>query len=166
MTIKIYPVHEQFAAEIGDVDLARPLSDEDRQAIQQAFWKYGVLVFPDQHLTHEQHIGFATLFGPLEVSIKAGRTDSGKLRIREDLADVSNLDHNNQPWGEKSRQRMFQLGNRLWHTDSSFRHVPAGASLLYGRTIAPIGGHTEFADLRAAWDALPFRRRASKQAVT
>ena len=155
MAIKIYPVNEQFAAEIGDVDLSKPLSDEDQQAIKQAFWKYGVLVFPDQQLTHEQHIGFATLFGPLEVSIKAGRTDSGKLRIREDLADVSNLDHNNQPWGEKSRQRMFQLGNRLWHTDSSFRHVPAGASQLYGRTIAPIGGHTEFADLRAAWDALP-----------
>jgi len=160
MAIKIYPVNDQFAAEIGDVDLSKPLSDEDQQAIKHAFWKYGVLVFPDQQLTHEQHIGFATLFGPLEVSIKAGRTDSGKLRIREDLADVSNLDHNNQPWGEKSRQRMFQLGNRLWHTDSSFRHVPAGASLLYGRTIAPIGGHTEFADQRAAYDALPDAMKA------
>ena len=155
MAISIYPVNEQFAAEIGDVDLSQPLTPEDRDAIKQAFWRYAVLVFPEQHLTHDQHIGFSTLFGPLEVSIKAGRSDAGKLRIREDLADVSNLDHNNQPWGEKSRQRMFQLGNRLWHTDSSFRHVPAGASLLYGRTVAPIGGHTEFADLRAAWDALP-----------
>ena len=77
MAIKIYPVNEQFAAEVGDVDLSKPLSPQDQQAIKEAFWKYAVLVFPDQQLTHEQHIGFATLFGPLEVSIKAGRTDSG-----------------------------------------------------------------------------------------
>jgi alpha-ketoglutarate-dependent 2,4-dichlorophenoxyacetate dioxygenase len=155
MAICIFPVTPNFAAEIGDVDLSQPLSPDDQEAIKNAFWKYGVLVFPDQHLTHDQHIEFAKLFGPLEVSIKTGRNDAKQLRIREELADVSNLDQNNQTWGEKSRQRMFQLGNRLWHTDSSFRDIPARASLLYGRTIAPIGGHTEFADLRAAWDALP-----------
>jgi alpha-ketoglutarate-dependent 2,4-dichlorophenoxyacetate dioxygenase len=71
------------------------------------------------------------------------------------LADVSNLNHENEVWGKESRVRLFQLGNRLWHTDSSFKRVPARASLLYARTIAPVGGHTEFADERAAYDALP-----------
>src|SRR5262249_49458922 len=78
-----------------------------------------------------------------------------KLRVRKEFADVSNLDPDNEVWGENSRQRMFQLSNRLWHTDSSFRRLPARASLLYARSIPPIGGHTEFADERAAYDALP-----------
>ncbi|HJY17401.1 MAG TPA: TauD/TfdA family dioxygenase, partial [Xanthobacteraceae bacterium] len=67
---------------------------------------------------------------------------------------VSNLGPDNEVWGKESRQRMFQLGNRLWHTDSSFKRIPALASLLYARSIPPIGGHTEFADERAAYDAL------------
>jgi alpha-ketoglutarate-dependent 2,4-dichlorophenoxyacetate dioxygenase len=75
--------------------------------------------------------------------------------VRKEFADVSNLDPNNEVWGKDSRQRMFQLGNRLWHTDSSFKRLPALASLLYAKTIPPIGGHTEFADERAAYDALP-----------
>ena len=76
------------------------------------------------------------------------------LRLRDDIADVSNLDHTGGIWGADSRLRMFQLANRMWHTDSSFKHTPALCSLLYARTIPPLGGHTEFCDLRAAWDAL------------
>jgi len=75
--------------------------------------------------------------------------------VRAEFADVSNLGPDNEMWGKDSRQRMFQLGNRLWHTDSSFKRLPARASLLYARSIAPVGGHTEFADERAAYDALP-----------
>src|SRR5262249_24231598 len=71
------------------------------------------------------------------------------------LSDVSNLAHDDAVWEKDSRQRMFQLGNRLWHTDSSFKRLPALMSLLYGRAIPPLGGHTEFADERAAYDALP-----------
>lgn len=154
MALSIYPIASNFVAEIGDVDLSRPLSLEDREAIKEAFWKYAVLIFPQQTMTQQQHVDFATIFGPLETTIQKHRTDEA-LRIREDIADVSNLDANNKVWGETSRQRMFQLGNRLWHTDSTFRKIPAKASLLYGRTVAPIGGHTEFADMRAAYDALP-----------
>ena len=77
------------------------------------------------------------------------------LRLRKEFADVSNLNHDNEVWGKESRLRLFQLGNRLWHTDSSFKRLPALASLLYARSIPPIGGHTEFADERAAYDALP-----------
>jgi len=113
-----------------------------------------VLIFPDQHLSQDQHLDFAKTFGPLETTIALFRKDA-KLRVRKEFADVSNLDPDNKVWGENSRRRMFELGNRLWHTDSSFKRLPARASLLYARSIPPIGGHTEFADERAAYDALP-----------
>ncbi len=154
MAISLFPVTPDFIAEIGDIDLSRPLDPADLAAIRDAFARYAVLIFPDQHLSPEQHTGFAQHFGPLETSIGVYRADA-PLRVRADLADVSNLNHNNEVWGEDSRLRMFQLGNRLWHTDSSFKHLPARASLLYARSIPPFGGHTEFADERAAYDALP-----------
>jgi alpha-ketoglutarate-dependent 2,4-dichlorophenoxyacetate dioxygenase len=115
---------------------------------------YAVLIFPDQHLSADQHLDFARNFGPLETTIALFRKDA-KLRVRKEFADVSNLDADNNVWDEKSRRRMFELGNRLWHTDSSFKRLPALASLLYARSIPPVGGHTEFADERAAYDALP-----------
>ena len=154
MAISIYPITPSFAAEIGDVDLAKPLDAEAVSAIKQAFWDYAVLVFPGQELTEEQHLEFAKHFGPIEPSIGAYRPDA-KLRLRPDMVDVSNLNSRNEIWGETSRVRQLNLANRLWHTDSSFKYLPARASILYGRSIAPIGGHTEFADLRAAYDALP-----------
>lgn len=153
MTITIYPVTPDFTAEIGDVNLAS-ISDVDMSAIKQAFWKYAVLVFPDQNLSGIQHVEFARRFGALETTIAAYRPGE-KLRVQEEIADVSNLDPENKLLKKDSRQRMYNMGNRLWHTDSSFRHVPALASILYGRSVAPIGGHTEFADLRAAFDSLP-----------
>jgi alpha-ketoglutarate-dependent 2,4-dichlorophenoxyacetate dioxygenase len=154
MPITVCPVTPRFAAEIGDVDLSRPLDPVDVAAVKDAFTTYAVLVFPDQHLSDDQHLDFAKLFGPLETTIALFRKDA-HLRVRKEFADVSNLDPENQVWGKDSRQRMFQLGNRLWHTDSSFKRLPARASLLYARTIPPIGGLTEFADERAAYDALP-----------
>ncbi len=153
MAITVFPMTASFAAEIGDVDLSRPLDPAEVASIKQAFWDYAVLIFPGQELTEEQHVDFARYFGPLETSIAALNPDA-KLRLRTDLADISNLDAQSEIWGEKSRVRMLQLANRLWHTDSSFKYLPARASLLYARTIPPIGGHTEFADLRAAYDAL------------
>ena len=112
------------------------------------------MIFPDQHLSQDQHLEFARHFGPLETTIAVYRKDA-PLRVRQEFADVSNLNHDNEVWGKESRQRLFQLGNRLWHTDSSFKRLPARASLLYARSIPTIGGHTEFADERAAYDALP-----------
>jgi len=154
MAITVCPVTPSFAAEIGDADLSRPLDAADVTAIKDAFAKYSVLIFPEQHLSQDQHLDFARYFGPLETTIALYRKDA-KLRVPAEFADVSNLDPENQVWGKDSRQRMFQLGNRLWHTDSSFKRVPALASLLYARSIPPVGGHTEFADERAAYDALP-----------
>jgi alpha-ketoglutarate-dependent 2,4-dichlorophenoxyacetate dioxygenase len=159
MAITIFPVTTDFAAEIGDVDLREPLSGEDEAAIKSAFWKYGVLVFPAQQLTSDQHVAFAERFGPLEPNINSYQEEIKKDRIDSRISDVSNLDHENEILKADSRKRLSGLANRLWHTDSIFRHVPARASLLYSRTIAPIGGHTQFADMRAAWDALPVATR-------
>jgi alpha-ketoglutarate-dependent 2,4-dichlorophenoxyacetate dioxygenase len=159
MTITIVPVTPEFAAEIGDVDLSRPLPDDTFEEIRQAFWKYGVLIFPGQQLTPEQHVAFSTRFGPVEKE----RTLDPKAtpsRYGGEFADISNLNVEGKIWGETSRQRMYKLGNKLWHTDSSFKRLPALCSLLYSRTIAPIGGHTEFADQRAAYDALPDAMKA------
>jgi alpha-ketoglutarate-dependent 2,4-dichlorophenoxyacetate dioxygenase len=150
----VLPVTETFAAEIGDLDLSQPLSGDAVAEIEAAFDRYAVLVFPEQHLTIDQHLEFARHFGPLETSIHAVRKDT-ELRLRADMGDVSNLDAGGAIWGKDSRKRMFEMANRMWHSDSSFKRVPARASLLYARSIPPIGGHTEFADMRAAYDALP-----------
>jgi alpha-ketoglutarate-dependent 2,4-dichlorophenoxyacetate dioxygenase len=154
MTITIHAITPEFVAEIGDADLSRPLSDADLCTVKQAFWKYAVLIFPDQDLSPEQHIAFAEKFGPVEKN----RVLDPKVtpsRVGSDFADISNLGPDGRIWREDSRQRMYKAGNRLWHTDSSFKYRPGLCSLLYSRTIAPIGGHTEFADQRAAYDALP-----------
>jgi len=154
MSVTISPVTPDFAAEIGDVDLAKPLAADDFAAIQQAFWKYAVLIFPAQELNLDQHLAFAQKFGPVETD----RTLDPKAtpsRFTGAFADISNLAADGKIWGETSRQRMYKMGNRLWHTDSSFKFLPSLCSLLYGRTVAPVGGHTEFADQRAAYDALP-----------
>jgi alpha-ketoglutarate-dependent 2,4-dichlorophenoxyacetate dioxygenase len=154
MTITVSPVTPGFAAEIGDVDLSKPLTEADFAAIKDAFWKYGVLIFPGQQLTPEQHLAFSAKFGPVEKE----RTLDPKAtpsRFSGEFADISNLTAEGRIWGETSRQRMYKAGNKLWHTDSSFKRLPSLCSLLYSRTIAPVGGHTEFADQRAAYDALP-----------
>jgi alpha-ketoglutarate-dependent 2,4-dichlorophenoxyacetate dioxygenase len=154
MSIELCPITETFAAEIGGVDLSKPLAGDDEAAIKAAFWKYAVLVFPDQDLSPQQHIDFSKKFGPIETD----RVLDQKVtppRLDPSFADISNLAPDGNIWSEASRQRMYKAGNRLWHTDSSFKFRPGLASLLYSRTVAPVGGHTEFADQRAAYDALP-----------
>ncbi len=161
MTVIVQPTTPDFAAEVGDVDLGKPLAAEDLAAIRAAFTKYAVLVFPDQTFSDESHLDFARHFGPLETSVFAIRADH-KLRLQPQLADVGNLDAEDRILKTDDRVRLYQLGNRLWHTDSSFKRLPAYCSILHGRSIPPIGGHTEFADLRAAYDALP---EATKQKI-
>ena len=155
MSISIFPITETFAAEIGAIALSQPLAASDLKAIRDAFATYAVLIFPAQELTVEQHLAFAANFGPLErtIEIAIGRT---KLRTPPEIADVANLNVDGAIWREDARRRQYgMLGNRLWHTDSSFKAPSGYASLLYARSIPPIGGHTEFADMRAAYDALP-----------
>jgi alpha-ketoglutarate-dependent 2,4-dichlorophenoxyacetate dioxygenase len=156
MSVSIFTVTPSFVAEIGDLDVSRPLADEDLKAVRDAFASYAVLIFPAQDLTVDQHLTFAANFGPLErtVEIALGRA---KLRIgREEIADVANLSSDGKIWREDTRRRhLSMMGNRLWHTDSSFKAPSGYASLLYACSIPPVGGHTMFADLRAAYDALP-----------
>ena len=155
MPISLFPFTERFAAEVGDIDLSQPLDVETLQSVRAAFATYAVLVFPAQQLTVEQHLAFASHFGPLETTVRLNMKHGAKLRVREEIADIANLDAKGKLWHKNSRTRLFQMGNRLWHTDSSFKAPSGYASLLYARSVAPIGGHTEFADLRAAYDALP-----------
>jgi alpha-ketoglutarate-dependent 2,4-dichlorophenoxyacetate dioxygenase len=153
MAIKICPVTPEFVAEIGDVDLTR-LGSADIAAIKEAFWKYAVLIFPDQHLDPQQHVDFAANFGPIEMD-RVLDQERAAPRVGHAFADISNLEEDGRIWAGDSRKRMYKAGNRLWHTDSSFKFRPGLCSLLYATKIAPIGGHTEFADQRAAFDALP-----------
>lgn len=153
MAITISPITPEFVAEIGDVDLSGKLAPDDLAAIKEAFWKYAVLIFPDQKLDQEQHLEFSRNFGSLELATGIGR--EGKNRLHHELADISNMDNEGKLVDPDGRLNKYQLGNRLWHTDASFRHVPALCSLLYATVVVPLGGHTEFADQRAAHDALP-----------
>jgi alpha-ketoglutarate-dependent 2,4-dichlorophenoxyacetate dioxygenase len=116
--------------------------------------RYAVLVFHDQQLTDEQQIAFTLNFGELEHTRGNAITRPAEMRLDPAFADVSNLDKNDQPLARDSRRRLYALGNRLWHSDSSFRAVPATYSLLSGRVVVDKGGDTEFADMRAAYDAL------------
>jgi alpha-ketoglutarate-dependent 2,4-dichlorophenoxyacetate dioxygenase len=154
MSVSVWPVTDSFVAEIGDADLSRPLSDADFRVVEDAFERYAILVFPDQVLSQGQHVDFARRFGPIDRSMVV-EVEGAKARVPGEIADVSNLDSQGEILAPENRLRLFQLGNQLWHTDSAFKHVPAKASLLYQRSIAQTGGQTEFADLRAAWDALP-----------
>lgn len=159
MPITIAPVTPGFVAEVGDIDLAGPLSAADFDQLRQAFTSYSVLVFANQDLTPEQHLAFSARWGAVEKD----RTLDPKAtppRLSGEFADISNLSAEGRIWGETSRQRMYKAGNRLWHTDSSFKRLPSLCSLLYASTVVPIGGHTEFADQRAAYDALPQSMKA------
>lgn len=164
MPITIAPVTPGFVAEVGDIDLAGPLSAADFDQLRQAFTSYSVLVFANQDLTPEQHLAFSARWGAVEKE----RTLDPKAtppRLSGEFADISNLSAEGRIWGETSRQRMYKAGNRLWHTDSSFKRLPSLCSLLYASTVVPIGGHTEFADQRAAYDALPQSMKARLQGL-
>jgi len=153
MSFSVHPITPSFAAEIGDLDLSVPLSEPTFAALDDAFNTYSVLVFGGQALSEDAQMDFSARFGPLETTIQSFRKGV-KLRLGPKFADVSNLDADNEVLPEDSERRHFNSGNRLWHTDSSFRPVPAKCSLLYASSIPPVGGQTEFADLRAAYDAL------------
>ena len=153
MAAEVWPVTDTFAAEIGDVDLSKPLSDADWRTIEDAYNTYSVLVFPDQRLKQDEHVAFAKRFGPIDMSMVVD-IEGGEMRVAPEIADVSNLTEAGEVMSADNRMIEFQRANRLWHTDSSFKPTPANASLLYMQAIPPVGGLTEFADMRAAWDAL------------
>jgi alpha-ketoglutarate-dependent 2,4-dichlorophenoxyacetate dioxygenase len=154
MPVAIRQIGTVFAGEVSGVDVTRPVSPEDVAAIEAGMDRYAVLVFRDQKLTDEQQMAFSRNFGALEDARGGNITKPGDNRLAKGMNDVSNLGKDGKPLPMDSRQRMFNLGNMLWHSDSSFRAIPAKYSLLSARVVNPKGGDTEFADMRAAYDAL------------
>jgi alpha-ketoglutarate-dependent 2,4-dichlorophenoxyacetate dioxygenase len=160
MSIQIRELMPGFVGEVIGADLSKPLAQDDVLAIDQGMDRLAVLVFHGQNITDEQQLEFSLNFGAIErPDRKSNITQDKDRRIRADMADISNLNKEHQPLGRNDRQRLFNLGNQLWHSDSSFRATPAKYSLLSGRTCPSQGGNTEFADMRAAYDALDLRTK-------
>jgi alpha-ketoglutarate-dependent 2,4-dichlorophenoxyacetate dioxygenase len=159
MAITIRQLHPLFVGEIEGVDLAAGIDAATRDAIERAMDQYGVCVLPNQRLDDDKQSAFASLYGPLEVSPLTHKQDGGPLappRIQNrNIFDVSNLDESGQILPLDDQRRAYRQGNELWHTDSSFRQKSATWSMLHARIIPPSGADTQFADTRAAYDALP-----------
>jgi alpha-ketoglutarate-dependent 2,4-dichlorophenoxyacetate dioxygenase len=158
MAITIRQVGPCFAGEVEGIDLAKPLTAEQVAAIHAGMDRYAVLVFHGRPVTPDQHMAFTLALGPIENAVGTGLRDD--YRLPTVFADVSNLDKDERVFARDSRTRLFGLGNRLWHSDSSFKPVPAKYSLLHAYRIPSRGGNTEFADMRAAYDALDEETRA------
>jgi alpha-ketoglutarate-dependent 2,4-dichlorophenoxyacetate dioxygenase len=154
MNMSIRQIHPVFVGEVSGIDITRPLSRAEVAAIEAGMDRYAVLVFRDQKVTDEQQMAFSRNFGALEDARGGNITKPEDKRLQVGMNDVSNLGREGQPLDRDSRQRLFNLGNMLWHSDSSFRAIPAKYSLLSARVVNPTGGNTEFADMRAAYDAL------------
>jgi alpha-ketoglutarate-dependent 2,4-dichlorophenoxyacetate dioxygenase len=159
--VSIHQTHPVFVGEVAGIDCRNPLSPDEVAAIEAGMDEYAVLVLRDQNITDEEQIAFTRHFGELESYNTPGhirrREDS---RLRAGIADFSNLDKDGNIISDEDRVWFFKLGDRLWHSDSSFRPIPAKYSLLSGRVLPSWGANTEFADMRAAYDALDARTKA------
>ena len=154
MPLTVRQVGPCFAAEVTGIDLTKSLSAEDIGAIHAGMDRYAVLIFHEQDFNDEQQLAFTQSLGSIELAIVTSLRRPEEYRLPPTFADVSNLDQDNKPFARDDRRRLFGIGNRLWHSDSSFKAVPAKYSLLHARVIPSKGGNTEFADMRAAYDAL------------
>jgi alpha-ketoglutarate-dependent 2,4-dichlorophenoxyacetate dioxygenase len=161
MTISIRQIHPVFVGEVSGIDLRQKLSRAEAAAIEAGMDRYAVLVFHGQNITDEQQITFSRNFGEIENSAGGTVTKPHEKRLSHLMNDVSNLSQDHQPLARDDRRRLFNLGNQLWHSDSSFRAVPAKFSILSGRVVVEKGGNTEFADMRAAYDALDDKTKAA-----
>jgi alpha-ketoglutarate-dependent 2,4-dichlorophenoxyacetate dioxygenase len=156
MPIEIQPINSDrsdFVGRVSGIDIASGVSTEAAVTIENAMDHYAVLIFPDQVIDDEQQFQFSTQFGPMETAT-GDLNASNDRRLSMNVNDISNLDENGKVLPRDNRSRLFGLANMLWHSDSSFKPTPAKFSLLSGRSIPEEGGNTEFADMRAAWDAL------------
>jgi alpha-ketoglutarate-dependent 2,4-dichlorophenoxyacetate dioxygenase len=155
----VTPVHPLFVATITGVDLRRPINEATQRAIERAMDEYAVCVLPAQHLEDEELIAFSRLYGPLEVSTEIGRKSGAAGRNRRiayrEIFDISNLDEDGGIRGENEARSAILQTTHLWHTDLAFRQGSAKWSMLLAKAIPAAGGDTEYADTRAAYDALP-----------
>src|SRR6202161_2459911 len=155
MTVTIRQLGKHFFGEVSGVDLRKPLTPQETSDIEAGMDKYAVLLFRDQDISDAQQMAFALNFGERENPPGGNivRPEYSRLATTG-FNDVSNLDRDGKPLPRDHRAHLFNLGNCLWHSDSSFRPIPAKFSLLSARVVNPKGGNTEFADMRAAYDAL------------
>ena len=164
MTIEVRQVHPLFVGEVGGMDLSQPVDVAVVRAIWEAIDRYAVLVFHDQHLDDVRLREFACNFGELEIGRMAARGGKRRLTLPE-IGDISNLDEEGRLRERDDRRHLDSLGNRIWHTDASYMPVPVMLGMLYAVAVPPAsalgGGETEFADMRAAYDALPEAMRAA-----
>ena len=154
MPLTMRPVGPCFAAEVDGVDMAKPLSPEQIEAIHAGMDRHAVLVFHDQKITDEQQLAFTLSLGAIEHAIGTGLRGPDAERLPTTFADVSNLNKDNKVFARDDRPRLFGLGNRLWHSDSSFKVTPAKYSLLRAVSVPSKGGNTEYAYMRAGYDGL------------
>jgi alpha-ketoglutarate-dependent 2,4-dichlorophenoxyacetate dioxygenase len=152
--MRITPIGAEFAAEVADVDLRAPLDAAAVAAIHAGMDRHGVLVFHDQPLSDDEQIAFSKSLGKIELNTANNVTRLEERRLSVEMSDISNLDKHNALLARDDRRRAFNLGNRLWHSDSSFKAVPAKYSMLSARIIPSAGGNTEFADMAGAYDGL------------
>jgi alpha-ketoglutarate-dependent 2,4-dichlorophenoxyacetate dioxygenase len=152
----IRPLHPLFVAEVTGVDLTAPLDREEFRTIWDAFNEHQILVFRDQRLDDSSQIAFSRNFGSLETmeAHAANNFNPGHIAV------MTNLDAKGDLLPLDDPAMLHRLRNELWHTDSSFKAVPALASLLSARIVPPAGGNTEFASARAAYSAFPENRKA------
>jgi alpha-ketoglutarate-dependent 2,4-dichlorophenoxyacetate dioxygenase len=158
--VKTRQIGPCFAAEVEGVDLSRPLSADEIAAIHAGMDTYAVLVFHDQRIDDAQQLAFTRSLGDIEHAIGTSLRAPDEYRLPTTFADVSNLDKEHKVFARDDRRRLFAIGNRLWHSDSSFKVVPAKYSLLRAVSVPSRGGNTEFAYMPAAYDALDDETKA------
>ena len=154
MAVEIRQVGDKFAGEVTGIDLTKPLSTESVNAIHDGMDEYAVLIFRGQPLTADEQLAFSKQLGEIEHAIGTSLRDDKDARLPTTFADVSNLDRDERPFDINDRRRLFAIGNRLWHSDSSFKVIPAKYSILHAISIPSAGGNTEFAHMPSAYDAL------------
>jgi alpha-ketoglutarate-dependent 2,4-dichlorophenoxyacetate dioxygenase len=160
--VDIAPLSPGFAGDATGIDLTRPLTAQQVSAIEAGMDRFAVLVFHDQRFDDDTQLAFSRNFGELEISSGGEMAKPEDRRLKLEMADISNLDRDGRMREADDRARLGSLGNRLWHSDASFRAIPAKYSLLSARVVPGAGGNTEFADMRAAYDALD---EATKQQI-
>lgn len=155
---KINPLGNALGAEVLGLDLAQPAGPELIRQMKEALNRYGVLCFREQDLTEDQQIAFSRLWGPLEDFPEENKTVAAAT-----VYHVANVSTQGEHLPETDHRVIFQKVNALWHTDSSYRYIPSYASLLYGIEVMPAGaegGRTGFANMVAAYEALPDEMKA------
>ena len=162
--IEVTQIHPVFVGEVRGIDLREPVDAATFEAIVEAIDEHGVLVFRDQAIDDDHQLAFSGLFGPLGKTTRTLRPGY-EPRLDPRMIDVSNVDKENRVLDANDRQRVQSIANRFWHTDNAFRKTPAKYSMLSAHAVPSEGGETEFADMRAAYDALPDKKKSALEGL-